>query len=68
LLKNPELRRKCDERCFFLLRGIVSFPRYGLTETGTTLGCVGSGEVAAVAGVSLLVLLKILKARRFGER
>jgi hypothetical protein len=28
----------------------------------------GSGEVAALAGVSLLMLLEILKARRFGER
>ena len=27
-----------------------------------------SGEVAAVAGLGLLVLLEILKARRFGER
>jgi hypothetical protein len=43
-------------------------PRYGLTETQTTLEGVGSGEVAAVAGLGLLVLWEILKARRFGER
>jgi hypothetical protein len=50
------------------LRVNVSLPRYGVTETKTTIEFVVIGEVVAVAGGSLLVLQEILKARRFGER